>query len=165
MNPHASRRHPLKMVCLPISPLPRLKTVYYQLLAGYPAWCSGAVYPFLSLPFAPPWAESFRFAEPPDGQRSMDSVRLRRDGTRRRFDDVIVLRCVLQCERVPYTPRPRSKMCAADNEARRRGWVLILVRSVPRHPWERESKSPESSVAEPVPALLLGEEKGREVQF
>ena len=25
MNPHASRRHPLKMVCLPVPPLPQLK--------------------------------------------------------------------------------------------------------------------------------------------
>jgi hypothetical protein len=27
LNPHASRRHPLKMVCLPISPLPQGRTV------------------------------------------------------------------------------------------------------------------------------------------
>jgi hypothetical protein len=33
LNPHASRRHPLKMVCLPISPLPRLKLLYFQRVA------------------------------------------------------------------------------------------------------------------------------------
>ena len=37
MNPHASRRHPLKMVCLPISPLPRLKPALFQLLTEHPA--------------------------------------------------------------------------------------------------------------------------------
>jgi hypothetical protein len=30
LNPHALRRHPLKMVCLPIPPLP-LKLVFYAL--------------------------------------------------------------------------------------------------------------------------------------
>jgi hypothetical protein len=33
LNPHASRRHPLKMVCLPISPLPRFKLLYFQPVA------------------------------------------------------------------------------------------------------------------------------------
>ena len=39
LNPHASRRHPLKMVCLPISPLPHLKLTSFQLLTE--AVCEG----------------------------------------------------------------------------------------------------------------------------
>jgi hypothetical protein len=30
LNPYASRRHPLKMVCLPISPLPHFKTYVFS---------------------------------------------------------------------------------------------------------------------------------------
>jgi hypothetical protein len=37
LNPHASRRHPLKMVCLPISPLPRYDNYSIQLLTGHGA--------------------------------------------------------------------------------------------------------------------------------
>ncbi len=31
LNPHAVKRHPLKMVCLPISPLPHFGTTHSQL--------------------------------------------------------------------------------------------------------------------------------------
>ncbi len=36
MNPHAFRRHPLKMVCLPVPPLPLLNNSFvYDALAGF----------------------------------------------------------------------------------------------------------------------------------
>jgi hypothetical protein len=52
LNPHASRRHPLKMVCLPISPLPRCALPYFQQVAENTAEGLSTVYPFLSALFA-----------------------------------------------------------------------------------------------------------------
>src|SRR5579883_3516319 len=45
LNPHASRRHPLKMVCLPISPLPHCRTAllrgthYISIVSWLPICC------------------------------------------------------------------------------------------------------------------------------
>src|ERR1700760_2490173 len=43
LNPHASRRHPLKMVCLPISPLPQCKKLLDECYRALPRTAISAV--------------------------------------------------------------------------------------------------------------------------
>jgi hypothetical protein len=101
LNPHASRRHPLKMVCLPISPLPHFGTASFSIVylddpsAGFPG-----VFIFSPLLFASAsYLQASDAQESPDEQKLLNRVCLRVDVTHRRFD-VIVTGDVLQRKEV-----------------------------------------------------------------
>jgi hypothetical protein len=112
------------MVCLPISPLPRLKLLYFQLLDGFPLFTLGGRF-IIDTTFAPYlWTEAFRFREPPAGQRAFDGVSPR-VGERIVVFDVIVTRRVLQCERICILPTSAKRV--PDSATWRREWTIALT--------------------------------------
>ena len=70
MNPHALRRHPLKMVCLPIPPLPqeasnkRIKKGYVPPAGSVPSGVETPSWVIFRMALEPPLVAPFHLLEP-----------------------------------------------------------------------------------------------------